>query len=52
VGQDLLTASAGRPSPAEPYAITGGTGAYAGAAGEPRLHGPEQAEQADITFAG
>jgi hypothetical protein len=36
----------------EHYAITGGTGAYAGAGGEVRLHGPEKAERADITFAG
>jgi hypothetical protein len=34
----------------EHYAITGGTGAYRGASGEVRLHGPEKAERAEITF--
>ena len=34
----------------ELYAITGGTGAYQGAAGTVRLHGPEKAEVATITF--
>jgi hypothetical protein len=34
----------------EHYAITGGTGAYRGASGEVRLHGPEKAERADIRF--
>jgi allene oxide cyclase-like protein len=34
----------------ETYAVTGGTGAYAGAAGSLTLSGPEKAERARIAF--